>query len=205
MILWPLKKTEIKVGIPYARVERPNGTNHGYIDLKECPEAIDLVPEIRDFPEFRNLVIVVGGPDSRFHTFGCYTQCAESQRPEYRRRFKSYLGVVFEALRRNSTTGEFESLYSRFKQFFQCSTDPADSYGVEFSIGLTKFHEHADMIGHHVAIFNFGWGDTDADARDQWEQGIRAVKQFFVRENHTFTEPLPGEATVSTPGGRRIE
>lgn len=204
MVLWPLKKTEIKVGIPYERVERPNGTNYGYIDPKEYPEAIDQIPEIRDFPELRNLVFVVGGPDSRFHTIGCYTQCEASQRPEYRRRFKSYLGVVLEALGRNSTTEAFESLYSRFEQFFRVCADSSDSYGVEFSIGLTKFYEHGGMIGHHVAITNFGWGDTDGDAREQWEKGIRVVKQFFVRENATFTERLQGETTVSTHPARRI-
>jgi len=205
VILFPIKTTDVKVGIPYAREERPNGTNHGYIDLKDPSQAVDRIPEPLGFKEFKDLVTVAGGPDSVFHTIGCYTKSGESQRPEYTRRFKSYLGVVFEVLQLNRTVRPFELLYHRFRQFFNEVADPADSYGVEFSIGLTKFDEHGGVLGHHVAIKNFGWGNTDADARDRWEQGIRVVRQFFVRENAALPRPLPTETTVSRYGVRRTQ
>lgn len=197
MVLCPLKKTEVKVGIPYGRVGRSTGTNFGYINLKECPEAVEQIPELLEFPEFKNLVFVVGGPKSQFHTIGCYTQYADSQRSAHRRRLKSSLGVVFEILRLNFTIEAFEALYHRFEQFFQISADSADSYGVEFSVGLTKFHDHEGMVGHHVAIENYGWGDSDADAREQWRKGIGVVEEFFVRENAVFSKDFKGETTVS--------
>jgi hypothetical protein len=51
---------------PYWRGLRPDGINHGFVDLRDRPELVDSIPEVQENPFLRNLLVVLNRKDSRF-------------------------------------------------------------------------------------------------------------------------------------------
>ena len=41
---------------PYWHSERPDGTNYGFVDLRDRPELVDSIPEVRADPALRSLI-----------------------------------------------------------------------------------------------------------------------------------------------------
>jgi hypothetical protein len=172
----------MRVGIPYAPVQHPGSRNYGYFNLKLHPEDIEKIPEIRSVPELRDVIVMLNGPDSLFQTLGCDKSLAPSDNPQYKRRMNSYFNVVFDVLNWNLYIKNFEGLYSKFEEFAGSKGDLPNSYGVQFEIGTAIFNEHDGLTGLHVAIWNFGYGNNDTDARREWAKGLVIVHEFFKRE-----------------------
>jgi hypothetical protein len=59
---------EKPLGIPYFRSE---SGSHSYVNLREEPDKIDLLPELTDCPPLRDFVIALNVPAGPFETFGC--------------------------------------------------------------------------------------------------------------------------------------
>ncbi len=176
-------QTGMRTGVPYSPVHRPGGyDNYGYFDLKRRPEDINKIPEIRDLPELRQLIVMLNAPNSLFHTLGCEKSFAPSENPQYKRRMNSYFDIVYEVVNWNLDTKNFEGLYAKFEEFAGSKGDLPNSFGVEFALGITIFNEHANLTGLHTAIWNFGYGKNDAEAKREWRKGIAIVKEFFEIE-----------------------
>jgi hypothetical protein len=81
---------------------------------------------------------------------------------------------------------------------YQRWRDLPNSYGVEFAIGTVTFNEHDALRGFHVAIWNYGYGKNDTDARREWAKGMSIVHEFFEREIVAIPKQLyHAETTVS--------
>ena len=57
--------------VPYGLVVRDDGTNHGWVDLRDQPNLVDTIPEVRDSPSMQAILRVANAPQSPFMTIGC--------------------------------------------------------------------------------------------------------------------------------------
>lgn len=57
--------------VPYGPVVRDDGTNHGWVDLRDQPNLVDTIPEVRDLPGMQAILRAANAPQSPFMTVGC--------------------------------------------------------------------------------------------------------------------------------------
>jgi hypothetical protein len=56
---------------PYFGSNRPDGTNHGFFDLRDRPDLVDSIPEVQENPFLRNVLVALNRKGSRFMSIGC--------------------------------------------------------------------------------------------------------------------------------------
>lgn len=65
-----ISRAEKPIGVPYSRpAADPN--SHSYVDLKQDPEGITQIPEIRDWPELEDALRALNAPEAPYRTIGC--------------------------------------------------------------------------------------------------------------------------------------
>ncbi len=67
-------------GIPYGRITRNSGVNHGFMDLKGHPELVASVPELESDHALRALVIAIRQPDCGLFSVGCLSHDISDER-----------------------------------------------------------------------------------------------------------------------------
>ncbi|HEY8751270.1 MAG TPA: hypothetical protein VIM11_25020 [Tepidisphaeraceae bacterium] len=82
------------LGLPYPGHQDGEDVRHVYVDLRQQPELIDKLPELKDSPELRNAVAMINGPDGAFRTLGC--EKAVSAIPNsHLQKMVSYIDLAF--------------------------------------------------------------------------------------------------------------
>lgn len=57
--------------VPYGSTVRTDGTNHGWMDLRDRPDLVDLIPEVRDLPGMQAILRTANDSQSPFMSIGC--------------------------------------------------------------------------------------------------------------------------------------
>jgi hypothetical protein len=57
--------------VPYGSVVREDGTNHGWVDLRDRPDLVDLIPEVRDLPGMQAILRTANDNQSPLMSIGC--------------------------------------------------------------------------------------------------------------------------------------
>ena len=83
-------------------------------------------------------------------------------------------------------------MYRAFEEFVGSKGILPNNYGVEFSIGPAGFNGPG-LDGWIKAIWIYGCGRKDNDARKQWALALKIVHEFFERENWANPKDLYGE------------
>jgi hypothetical protein len=57
--------------VPYGSFVREDGTNHGWVDLRDQPGLADRIPEARNLPGMQAILRAANGPQSPLMSIGC--------------------------------------------------------------------------------------------------------------------------------------
>jgi len=186
------EKNDGGLGIPYPAQKRPDGENHGYLDLKRHPALIKLVPEIQGWPELELFLSDINLPTSIFRTLGC--EVGSTQLRNGNTKITSYNDIAFEILEWNHRDA-FVTLWEKFQLYTKdYSNTPAK---VEFELQQASYNDHR-FQGLNLTIWNHGYGETGNFARERWASGLTLVKIFLRAESDKFGGELEkGHKTIS--------
>ena len=192
-----MSTTEDGIGVPCAPQDHEDGSrNYGYCDLKNHPETIGTIPELRDFPELQRFVKSVNVSNSLFRTLGCEKSFHDSDTPIYKRKLVSYVDLAFEILKFNGSQKAFEHLFEWLRTF-AAGWPPSEAVGIEFEIGPASYNDH-HFLGWRVSAWNYGYGQNDSEARESWKVGLGLLQKFLENESSRFSHELHrGEEAIS--------
>src|SRR6185369_2681298 len=155
----PLKVDHQGMSVPYLRRGDPN--SHDYIDLKANPEQIDLLPEVKDWPELKTALQTING-FSGLRTLGCAHWLSPELDEQKRTFVSSYIQFCFDKLRTDVRVNY--SLYHLLSgQLFQATL--SDDLRIEMEIRRTAFNGDGMTLGWSVDYNVWGRGFTHDDGR----------------------------------------
>lgn len=178
-------------GIPYSRSGDPE--SHSYVNLKESPDSIHLLPELLREPELREQVVRLNRQDAAVETVGCECWIAPTElgsgQDGYRK--GSYIATIFS----NPMLGTDAQHW--FWVFFQVSKaleeegndHPEHSMPpvlrIEFI--LKPFENHAQSnSGFQCEIWVEGAWSTEVEAHRVWTAWLRTAVDTFDRITREF-------------------
>ncbi|MBS0366358.1 MAG: hypothetical protein JSR67_11110 [Proteobacteria bacterium] len=169
---------EKPLGIPYFRSEPGS---HSYVNLREEPGEIDLLPELTDCPPLRDLVMALNAPTGPFETFGCekwIRPWADEALPGYRFRFGCYVDLAFVNKEARVTQTFYRRLIEAFRQYAVVHR-VYDLMHVGFELRPTI---SGDATWWTLGIWIFGIGRDEADAKHWWQEAVKYMKAFLITQ-----------------------
>lgn len=156
-----------------------------YVDLRSEPDGIEHVPEARQFPALRRLLVEVNSPQSAWQTAKCdvWTESVEAGENLYGAGFAQscYVDVVLAAqwkLQRESL-GLHEKLARQIARVLEC--DETLEASVEVVVRRCYFHGEgkakeaamdASDAGYCLTLYVSGFGGSAAEAAAHWENAM---------------------------------
>lgn len=167
--------SDTALGVPYFR-SADNPHSASYIDLKLTPEKIAEVPEAREWPVLRDLLVAINSPQSQLLSIGCgvfiYPPSAEG---EPWTAF-AYVGYGLSDLERASDARAY------FPQFFHFS----QHNGAKKETGANVFFELRQASFYDLKKNCFtvdfivrAWGSSEAELRTRIDAHFRLLHEFL--------------------------
>jgi len=103
--------------LPYVPINHEGHVRYEYIDLREEPERIDELPELKDAPELREAIKTLNGPESVFRTLGCEKAASDFPHPTLKRKFVSYFDLAFADWNDNQNLHTFYIIAGEFARY----------------------------------------------------------------------------------------
>jgi hypothetical protein len=167
---------EKPLGIPYFR-EEPG--SHSYVNLREEPDKIDLLPELTDCPPLRELVTALNAPTGSFETYGCEKWIgtwANDAFPGYGFRQGSYVDVALVNKEACATQTPYRELIEAFRQYAMVHR-VYDLMQVGFELRWTV---SASAGWWTMSVWIYGIGLDEADAKRWWREAVEYFKTFLL-------------------------
>lgn len=173
-----VSRIEKPIGVPYFRPdEDPN--SHSYIELKEHPEQISLIPEIRDWPELEATLREMNSISSRFKTLGCEKSEIRPNDGSYG--VSGYVDVAFEDL----ALAKNWDAHLRLFQIFQAQAvtqGPDTGTCMEFVMQPTQWIELQELAWSFSVWVIVGCCRSGAEAKEKWSAALKVVREFLLAE-----------------------
>lgn len=149
--------------VPYPAVDHGNETfNHGYLQLKENVEAVNLIPEAQGWPELQKFLETVNADSSPIESVGCekgfFAGERETTPPVY---LGSYVDVVFAERALNDRPENLLLLASRLAN----AIEGCEKWWADVSLVLQREKILAGASapwGLMLHIMNYGRGEEEA-------------------------------------------
>lgn len=166
------------LGIPYFKHD---AGSHSYVNLREEPQRIDEIPELKECPTFRDFVAALNSSQSPFQTFGCDKGKHDWSHAQYSGctvRYGSYLDVAFVD-REISHVDSYRDLIRRFRQ--HASENHASGFHSMMHV-YCAVRPTVSPNGNWwtLSLHNFGVGRADDEAHHWWEHCIRHTQDFLL-------------------------
>jgi len=160
------------LGLPYPSIDSPDQIRHEYIDLRETPEKIDELPELKDLPAFKEAIRSLNAPTSLFRTLGC-----EKHFSDYgsQRQLGAYIDLAYAEWENNSDLFQFYILIGEFAR--SCRDVDLPSAQIRFELFKYEFHETGKQ-GWKATIKIGAFGPDDAAATATWTQALNLLVNF---------------------------
>jgi hypothetical protein len=165
------------LGIPYYRPD-DESRSHGYVNLRQQPEAIEDLPELKGCAPLRDFVTALNAEDSPFETLGCekwMEPWSHEQFPGFVTRHGSYVDIALADKSQCSTPDVYHDLIHAFRAYAQ-EHPVYDVMHVYFALRPTV---SADQAWWTLEFWNYGIGRNGADAERWWEEGICYFQGFL--------------------------
>ncbi len=155
----------------------PDGAN-AYIPLRNLPERIEELSEVRQFPELAGFLRAVNA--SRLTTAKCdawFDQLMDVNDEPYAARMKcaSYVDVFFHGDRERADFPTHESIVRDVTQKLRVLDDLAAR--VEIIVRRAYFRSEE---GLYWTVYLFGYGDAPESARRSWSHALTLVQSILV-------------------------
>jgi hypothetical protein len=188
--------------IPYFHPWQDANTRHEYVDLRENPEKIDELPEMRQSSEFRQMILAINAPVTLFRTFGCEFKCepdesllevakqrlvidrSESLSPHL---VISYIHVGFADLPRCKSADDFYVVCGRLGQHLTDNNEEFWKYGqkilkFDLTLSIQSLRFNHEPFGRVLRIECKIGGRWEAEARTEWNRLMSLITAFLVSE-----------------------
>src|SRR5712664_40501 len=164
------------MGVPYGRHGDP--ASHSYVNLRDNPESIDLLPEFRDSIPLREFVRALNMPSSPYQTFGC-AKWSEAWSnplfPDFITRFGSYVDFAFADVSLCGSADAYQSLIAEFREYTVVNRS-YDVMHTGFEITPTV---NATNQWFTLSYYNFGMGRSAAESERWWAEGLSYFQRFL--------------------------
>jgi hypothetical protein len=147
-----------------------------YIDLRQNPEAIEMLSEVRAFPELANVLYALNAPGSIYQTAKCdvwFDTLMDIDDEPYDAEMKcaSYIDVFFSGRRRLAEFAEHEASAGMVVKHLRGVEDMAAR--VELSVRRAYFEDDPQGEGFYWTVYVFGYGDDLEGARSHWSLAMQ--------------------------------
>jgi hypothetical protein len=169
---------EKPLGIPYFR-EDPG--SHSYVSLREEPDKIDLLPELRDCPPLRDFVLALNAPTGPYETFGCEKWIGpwtHEAFPGYIFRQGSYVDFALVNKTACATQAPYRQLIEAFREYAVVHR-VYDLMHVGFELRPTV---SASAQWWSMGVWIYGIGRDEAEAKRWWQEAVEYFRTFLLSQ-----------------------
>jgi hypothetical protein len=171
-----ISRIEKPIGVPYGR-QATDPKSHGYVNLRENPEQIALIPEIHDWPELESTLRELNRTDSPFQTLGC--EKAEIHPNDGSHGVSGYVDIAFVDL----AIAQRWDIHLRLFQIFQqqmVAQWPGEATSVEFVMQPTQWIELQQSSWSFSVWVVVGNCRTETAAKEEWSATLKIVREFLL-------------------------
>jgi hypothetical protein len=151
----------------------------GYNFLKENPEKIAQIPELRGFPEAEELIRAVNGEESGLRTVGPLRAVCDGG-DQQSKRCVFYVGLTFEDAKLKGDKTAYYSLFDRLTQYANSLETERDTV-IEAFLTPTLYDEIV-QYGWSMGLYVYGYADAEEGARAMWATAVQVLKDFLAQE-----------------------
>ena len=173
------------LGIPYHRDDQ-DLSSASYVDLKSDPNRIDSIPEARQWPSLRRLLVQLNAPESKTMSLGCGVFVYAPQgvaRPQWSA--YAYIGYCFADLSQTARAIEYFPQFFHFSQHYAPRTNTGAN--VFFELRPTIFIER-NVQGFSLDYVVRPWAASEEALNENIGAHLDALSDFLPLMGLT---PLP--------------
>lgn len=158
-----------------------------FVDLKRHPEAIAQIEEAQAFPELREFLRALNSPRSLLETAKCDAWATTELSPEEdiynaSHKFASYVDVVFSETNARLSLSRHELFVKKLVELLQRAPEILSS--AEACVRRCFFGNKSEVQeGFYVTVYVSGYGDDEANARQNWEVGLKLVGNAAIQSS----------------------
>jgi hypothetical protein len=179
IMLIKIRREPKPIGVPYGRPQEEL-SSHSYINLRQFPEGIDDIPEVRDWPELRATLVDLNRSGSAFQTLGCEKMEIEEQGAHS---VSGYVQICFENLSKAKDEKFYTVLFNRFYRHAETGW-PDNLTHVIFEIQPTIFIELGALsclsISFWLIVVDCG---SAVEAKEKWSGALKFFREFLLAES----------------------
>jgi hypothetical protein len=151
-----------------------------YMDLKQYPELMDGLSEVRKFPELGAFLRTLNAPDSPFETAKCDAwfdtlMDVDDEPFEAAMKCSCYVDLFLSGERKRTKFAEQEASARMVAQRLRETNDVAAR--VEIILRRAYF---ADWTGFYWTVYVFGYGDGVDSASSSWQSALRLLQTALL-------------------------
>ena len=165
--------------VPYPSVKRPDGTNHGWIDTRNNPDLVSLIPEAWGRPGLTDLLTVVARPGSPVMSSGCECGLFEHSvdgKPKWHA--GGFVMLMYEDGDRNSDWKQLETLAT----WIMSGINPTENHFIGYEIIIEPLKHFFGRTDCYALMFKpMGYGDTEESAWSAFDFAASAAAESLAR------------------------
>jgi hypothetical protein len=156
-----------------------------YRDVKRHPELMSAIPEAEGFPEIREFLRIVNSPRSTVETAKCDAWASSELNPEEEiydasHKFASYADIVFSDAYTRLSLPAHEEFTKKLVDLLRLAPDIPSV--AEVCIRRCYFNgERGVQEGFYCTLYVSGYGNDEADARQNWAVGLKLVANALLQ------------------------
>jgi len=173
--------------VPYGQVIRDDGTNYGWVDLRDQPGLVDTIPEIQGIPGMQAILRVANTQQSPFMTIGCEKGSfpVKGRRP-ITRMVGGYIDLVFRIGGYNST-GQLAEVAKQIRN----KVKPPENAVVGYEFLIQPLKNFFGQDGRYALMLKpQGYGENETTAWQAFEEACmhlanalqRCIEEFHPAE-----------------------
>lgn len=167
--------SDTALGVPYFRAP-DDQDSASYIDLKLTPEKIDDVPEAREWPVIRELLIAINSPQSQLLSIGCGVFIYPPSAEQVPWTAFAYVGY---GLKEFELATDAKVYFPQFFHFTQHNRSKKETgANVFFELRQTSFHDLKKTC-FTVDFIVRAWGSSEAELRARIDSHFRLLHEFL--------------------------
>ncbi|HLB86725.1 MAG: hypothetical protein AUH86_10310 [Acidobacteria bacterium 13_1_40CM_4_58_4] len=176
----------VELGAEDETLDLPWAASEGgprYYNLKRQPELLLNIEEAHRVQELGEFLAAINSSASILETAKCDAWASTEMTPEDEIfgatcKFGSYIDLLFSGEEARFSLSEHERLAKRLTQLLQ--RVPEIPAAAEFLIRRCYYHDEAETRdGLYFTFYLFGYGDDEAQARQQWAIGLKLVENVI--------------------------
>ncbi|WP_143742951.1 hypothetical protein [Maricaulis sp. W15] len=183
---WTIARTDVAdTLVPYGQSPvRDDGTqNYGWIDLRNRPDLVSEIPELRKSQGLGELVRAMAAPASQVMSGGC--ECSEFARDiDPPISVGGFVTVMFRDVERNRSPDTFVTL----AEYLLAGIEPTDQHNIGFEFivePLKSFFGHEGCFG--LMVKPFGSGANSNQAWAAFDYAASALARSLTRHRRQRT------------------